>query len=172
MAERLAAGVVGWGGALRLRSDVERKRLFALAPTARVAPGLYSEASNRRTYDRLQQLAGVALEAGVSVVVDAASLRRSERDAMRALAARHQVCFTLLVCDAPMSVLQARVGQRLRIGADASDATLDVLAWQQRIAEWPGADEADDCSRLDTDVPEPELIARVEALPLDADLSS
>ena len=172
MAERLAAGMVGWGGALRLRSDVERKRLFAPAPTACVAPGLYSEASNRRTYDRLQQLADMVLDAGVSVVVDAASLRRSERDAMRALAARHQVCFTLLVCDAPMSVLQARVGQRLRIGADASDATLEVLAWQQRIAEWPASDEAADCLRLDTDVPESELIARVAALPLDAGLSS
>ena len=114
----------------------------------------------------------MVLDAGVSVVVDAASLRRSERDAMRALAARHQVCFTLLVCDAPMSVLQARVGQRLRIGADASDATLEVLAWQQRIAEWPASDEAADCLRLDTDVPESELIARVAALPLDAGLSS
>ena len=71
-----------------------------------------------------------------------------------------------------MSVLQARVGQRLRIGADASDATLEVLAWQQRIAEWPASDEAADCLRLDTDVPESELIARVAALPLDAGLSS
>jgi len=168
LVERLAAEVLAWGGALRLRSDVERKRLFALPPRARAAPGLYSQASNRRTYDRLQQLAEVVLEAGVSVVVDAASLQRSERDAMRALAARHQACFTLLVCDAPMSVLQARVEQRLRIGADASDATLEVLAWQQRIAEWPASDEAADCVRLDTDVPESELAARVQALGLDA----
>ena len=172
LVERLAAEAGGCGGALRLRSDVERKRLFALAPTAHDSPGLYSEVFHRRTYDRLLQLAGVALQAGVSVVIDAASLRRRERNAMRALAARHQVGFTLLVCDAPMLVLQARVGRRLRLGADASDATLEVLAHQQQIVEWPGADEAADCRRLDTDVPESELVARVEALSLDAHLKS
>ncbi len=167
LVERLAAEFLAWGGALRLRSDVERKRLFALPPTARGAPGLYSQASNRRTYDRLQQLAEVVLQAGVSVVVDAASLHRRERDAMRALAARHQAWFTLLVCDAPLPVLQARVEQRLRQGADASDASIEVLAWQQRIAEWPASDEAANCVRLDTDVPESELAARVQALVLD-----
>jgi hypothetical protein len=88
LVERLAAGADGWGGALRLRSDVERKRLFALAPTARGSPGLYSEVFHRRTYDRLLQLARVALEAGVSVVIDAASLRRRECDAMRCARSR------------------------------------------------------------------------------------
>jgi predicted kinase len=91
---------------------------------------------------------------------------------MRALEARHQVGFTLLVCDAPMLVLQARVGRRLRMGADASDATLEVLAHQQQIVEWPGADEAADCRRLDTDVTASELVARVEALLFDAHLES
>ena len=86
---------------------------------------------------------------------------------MRALAARHQACFTLLVCDAPVSVLQARVEQRLRQGADVSDASVEVLAWQQSIAEWPASDEAADCVRLDTDVPESELAARIQALVLD-----
>ncbi len=155
-------------GAVRVRSDVERKRLFASAPTARAVPGLYSPDATRRTYERLQELAQQALDAGVSVVIDAASLRRSERDALRALAARHGVRFCLLVCAAPPEVLRARVQQRQRADTDASDATPDVLAFQQGVAEWPGADEAADMVHLNTDRPWLELAAAVETLTLDA----
>ena len=155
-------------GAVRVRSDVERKRLFASAPTARAVPGLYSADATRRTYERLQELAQEALDAGVSVVIDAASLRRSERDALRTLAARHAARFSLLVCEAPPEVLRARVQQRQRADTDASDATPDVLAFQQAVAEWPGADEATDTVRLDTDRPWAELAACIETLNLDA----
>jgi aminoglycoside phosphotransferase family enzyme/predicted kinase len=154
-------------GAVRVRSDVERKRLFASAPTARAVPGLYSPDATRRTYERLQELAQAALDAGVSVVIDAASLRRSERDALRTLAARHPARFSLLVCEAPTEVLKARVQQRQRADTDASDATQDVLAFQQGVAEWPGADEATDTVHLDTDRPWPELAACIETLKLD-----
>lgn len=149
-------------GVLRVRSDVERKRLFALPPTARAVPGLYSPEATRRTYERLQELAALALQAGMGIVVDAASLRRSERDAMRAVAAQHGAAFTLLLCDAPPAVLRARVAQRQHSGVDASDATLDVLAFQQAVADWPGADEA--AVRIDTDVPLVDLAGRVAGL--------
>ena len=159
LAERLCA--------VRVRSDVERKRLFASAPTARAVPGLYSPDATRRTYERLQELAQQALDAGVSVVIDASSLRRSERDALRLLAARHGVRFCLLVCEAPPAVLQARVQQRQRADTDASDATSAVLAFQQGVAEWPGADEAADTVHLDTDRPWSALAAAIETLKLD-----
>ena len=155
-------------GAVRVRSDVERKHLFASLPTARAVPGLYSPDANRRTYERLQELAQLALDAGVSVVIDAASLRRSERDALRTLAARRGVRFCLLVCVAPPEVLRERVQQRQRADTDASDATPDVLAFQQNLAEWPGADEAHDTVRLDTDRPWSEVAAITETLRLDA----
>jgi len=152
-------------GAVRLRSDVERKRLFALPPTARAAPGLYSADTTRRTYDRLQELAAEALDAGVSVVVDAASLRRAERDAMRALASARGAAFHLLRCSAPAAVLQARVQARWAGGADPSDATPAVLAEQQAWAEWPGDDEAGDTWALDTDAPLSTVAARIDRLP-------
>ena len=151
-------------GALRVRSDVERKRLFALPPTGRSTPGLYAPEANRRTYERLQEVADLALGAGVSLVVDAASLQRQERDAMRAVAARHGAAFHLLVCQAPLPVLQARVAARQAEGRDASDATPEVLARQQHWAEWPGADEAADTWVLDTDGSLDEVSQRIEAL--------
>jgi aminoglycoside phosphotransferase family enzyme/predicted kinase len=152
-------------GAIRVRSDVERKRLFALPATGRSTPGLYAPDANRRTYERLQEVADLALAAGVSIVVDAASLQRQERDAMRAVAARHGAPFHLLVCQAPLPVLQARVAARHAEGRDASDATPEVLARQQQWAEWPGADEAADTCVLDTDGSLDEVAQRIEALP-------
>lgn len=153
-------------GGIRVRSDVERKRLFALPPTARAVPGLYAPEATRRTYERLQEVADEALDAGVSIVVDAASLRRSERDAMRAVAARHRAPFTLLVCQAPLPVLQARLRARQAAGHDASDATPEVLSQQQQWAEWPTADEAGDTLTLDTDGSLDEVAQRIEALAL------
>ena len=155
-------------GGVRLRSDVERKRLFGLAPTARVDPslGLYAADTSRRTYDRLQSLAEGALQAGVPVVIDAASLHRAERDAVRALAQRLGVPFTLLLCEAPAAVLQQRLAQRQAGGQDASDATADVLAHQLQTTEWPGDAEAADLLRLDTDRAWLQVAAAVQALPI------
>lgn len=161
----LAAGALAERlGGVRVRSDVERKRLFALPPTARSTPGLYAPEATRRTYERLQEVADQALAAGVSIVVDAASLLRHERDAMRSVAARHGAAFHLLVCQAPLPVLQARVAARQAAGHDASDATPEVLARQQQWAEWPGADEAADTLVLDTDASPDEVAHRLEAL--------
>src|SRR5262249_37703172 len=55
-------------GAIRLRSDVERKRLAGLAPLAKtdsaVAGGLYSTEFNRRTFERLAELSETIVNAG------------------------------------------------------------------------------------------------------------
>ena len=124
-------------GAIWLRSDVERKRLHGLQPHERPQAGsaLYGVGATQRTYARLGELAQTLLGAGLSVVVDAAYLRRDEREAMRQLAARLGVSFSLVVCTASPAQLQARILQRLQAGNDPSDATLDVLALQQRVQE-------------------------------------
>lgn len=165
----VAQALLGRLSAIRLRSDVERKRLHGLAPLDRDGParGLYSLAANRHTYDRLLALADAALAAGIGVVVDAASLRQAERAAFAALAGRHGARHVLLWCTAPEAVLRARLGARSAAGQDPSDATADLLALQQQVAEWPGPDEAARVFRLDTDAPPGEVHARARALPWD-----
>ena len=155
-------------GGVRLRSDVERKRLFGLTATARAEPslGLYTPAATRRTYARLLSLADAALRAGVPVVIDAASLHRAERDAVRALALRLGLPFKLLLCEAPAAVLAQRLAARTADGQDASDATLEVLRQQQQFTEWPADDERADLLRLATDVDRPQLAASIAALAL------
>lgn len=124
-------------GAVCLRSDVERKRLYGLAPTARPAPTLamYSAQATQRTYARLADLARELLDAGLSVVVDAALLRQDERANLGHLACQMGAAFRLVECVAPPAALQSRVAARALSGTDASDATLEVLHLQQRIQE-------------------------------------
>jgi len=157
-------------GGIRLRSDVERKRLAGLAPSERGGPALYTAQAGARTYVRLQELAAAALAAGVPVVVDAASLQRQERAAMQAVAAAAGSGFRLLLCEAPDDVLAQRVAGRLATGHDASDATPALLALQRQWVQWPGADEAAHTWRLDTAAPLPAVLAQVDALPILAGL--
>jgi aminoglycoside phosphotransferase family enzyme/predicted kinase len=126
-------------GAVRVRSDLERKRAHGLAPLASsgsgVGSGLYSAVVNAATYRRLGELAQEALRAGFPVVVDAACLKRAEREAFRAIAERLAVPFTVLDFHAPLEVLRERITQRLARADDASEAGLAVLEHQLAARE-------------------------------------
>jgi uncharacterized protein len=121
-------------GAVRLRSDVERKRLHGLAASARSASapgaGLYDAAAGERTYSRLASLAASAVGSGYSAVVDAAFLRREDRDRFRELAAGLRADFLTISCEAPDAVLRERLARRAAQASDASDAEAAVLERQ------------------------------------------
>ena len=126
-------------GAIRVRSDVERKRLFGLSALQssrdRVTGGIYDKATTERTYARLQAVAHVALGAGWPVVVDAAFLTRSERAPFATLAASLAVPFSIFDCQASLPLLHRQLEQRQASGADPSEADAAVL---ERLS---GADE-------------------------------
>jgi aminoglycoside phosphotransferase family enzyme/predicted kinase len=126
-------------GAVRVRADVERKRLFgstALQPgQGMVDEGLYSTAATACTYDRLRDAARTALSAGWPTLLDAACLRRAERAAFKTLAAKLDVPFSIVDCRAAPSLLRRRIVARQARGGDASDADLDVLDRLAAIAE-------------------------------------
>ncbi|UZD53599.1 AAA family ATPase [Caldimonas aquatica] len=134
----LALELVQAAGAVRVRSDAERKRLFGLPATQRGAPGgvdLYTPQATRATYARLASCAREALRAGYAVIVDAAFLRREEREAFEALAREMAVAFSVFACEAEPAVLRRRVAARAAAGADVSDADLAVLEQQLRHHE-------------------------------------
>ena len=141
-------------GAVRVRSDVERKRLHGLSAHARSASGtgtgLYAPDESRRTYAHLAVLAHEVLAAGYPVIVDAASLARAERDRFRGAARAAGAAFELVACVAPGDVLRARIGERARAGADASEAGPEVLALQDATCEPLAGDERVHCTILDT----------------------
>jgi uncharacterized protein len=89
----------------------------------------------------LREVAATVLDAGHPVIVDAAMLMRSERDALRELAARLGVRCECVWCEAPLTTLRSRIARRQAKGADASDATLAVLDRQRGFTQAPAAAE-------------------------------
>lgn len=134
----LAGRLLEAAGAVRVRSDVERKRLFGLAAlqaSAGQSAAVYSAEATQRTFARLGECAGQALRAGYPVIVDATFLRRAERRTFQALAAGLHLPFAILHCHAGEAVLRQRVAARGAGGADASEATLAVLEQQEAYLE-------------------------------------
>jgi aminoglycoside phosphotransferase family enzyme/predicted kinase len=127
LAVGLAPDVGAAPGAVVLRSDVVRKRLFGVAPEDRLPEAAYDEEVGARVYDRLLALARQGLAAGRTVIVDAVFARPAQRAALARAASAAGVPFTGLWLDAPESVLMRRIGAR---AADASDATAAVVARQ------------------------------------------
>ena len=122
-------------GAVRLRSDVERKRIAGMAATDRPRDAaheaaIYSPESTRRTYARLAELARLILAAGTSVVVDAACNGRRERRMLADAAQASGVPLVWLSLEVSEAVAVARVAARQAGGTDASDASVDIVRAQ------------------------------------------
>jgi len=141
-------------GAVRLRSDVERKRLSGLEPQARtgaaVDAGIYAAAANRRTYDHLAGLAAGILAAGYAAIVDAAFLQREQRDGFRRMAERLGAACVIAACTAPEATLRRRVSERAARARDASDAGAAVLDHQLAAGQPLAQEEEAIAVRVDT----------------------
>lgn len=172
----VAHGLAEALGAVRLRSDVERKRLHGLDALARSASGvdagLYAPEASERTYARLAELARDLLAAHYPVIVDAAFLQRAQRERFAALARDAGAAFAIVSCAASAQTLRARVAARERSAQDASEAGLAVLEHQLAHAQPLAEDEAAWALELDAehDASAPEAAALARRLGLEADM--
>ena len=123
---------------IRLRSDVERKRLFGLAPDAASGGNIYGAGATVRTYGHLRALAAKIIADGWPILIDAAFLKRAERDDFRALAAQLRIPFAILACEAPIDELRRRLTART---GDASEAPVELLEQQLQWIQPLGEDE-------------------------------
>lgn len=123
-------------GAIRLRSDVIRKRLFGLKPLQNSATvstatgGIYTRDASARTLASLLDQARTSLAAGFLTIVDATFIHRSWRAPFQALAEEMGIDWQIVSVEAPSDILQARIAQRQQNAADASEADASVLASQ------------------------------------------
>ncbi len=139
----ISEGVTEQLGAIRVRSDVERKRLHGLDEEARSQSGLnadlYSRKASDATYERLATLAGPIIGGGYSAIIDATFLSRRRRDAFRRLAGELGAPFLILDCHAPAPLLRQWIEERARAGGDPSEADPALLesqmAHQDELAE-------------------------------------
>ncbi len=137
--------------AVRLRSDVERKRLFPESDQPKgLEQGVYGRQASETTYAHLRAWAALLLRAGFSVIVDATFLKAAQREAFQQLAGDLAVDYLILDCQAPDQVLRERVIQRQQRGGDPSEANLAVLDLQLRNREPLSDRELDTSIVLDT----------------------
>ena len=124
-------------GAIRVRSDVERKRLFG----AQAQPGttLYSAERSTQTYNRLALLAAQILAAGYPVVVDATHLQRSQRQLIRHAIEEQGVPGLILQCTAALDTIEIWLNERQRKGGDPSDADIHIV--RQQLEQMEPLDE-------------------------------
>ena len=128
--------ILGELPAIRIRSDIERKRLFNIDETgdthSAIAAGIYATQVTDRLYKHLHELADALLQTRHSVILDASFLRAAQRKAAHELADRRGVAFVIVETFAPDSTLRRRLRERMTQHLDASEADTDVLEYQLR----------------------------------------
>jgi len=165
LSERLAPVLA----AVRVRSDLERKRLAGVPALAQrefgFRMGAYDTESTHRTYARLLECAESALASGISVIVDATFLDRRRRELFHALARQRRSSFLIVSCQTNRATLDARLAARRQAGADASEATHTVLEEQLKLLEPLTALERSHAVEIDTttEAPLASTIERIRA---------
>ncbi len=133
LARALAPELGSPPGAVVLRSDEVRKRLWGRDPRERLPPVAYERAAGQAVYETLFETARAVLAAGCAVVVDAVFLQVEERRRIEAVAREAGAAFHGVWLEAPPAILRSRLATRRD---DASDADERVLAVQ--LAADPG----------------------------------
>jgi len=117
--------------AIRIRSDVERKRLHNLSPQQKshssIASNLYSQTSSDMTYQHLLQLSLKIINAGYLVIVDATFLQQQQRDLFSQQAKQLQVPFLIVNTQTDTQTLMQRINDRARQQDNVSEADQTVL---------------------------------------------
>jgi aminoglycoside phosphotransferase family enzyme/predicted kinase len=124
--------------AIRVRSDLERKRMYG---GLNAENGLYGNKATEATYKTLAQQVETGLRAGFNMIADATFLRRRHRSLFLELAACLGVQPVIIDCTAPVKTLQDRIRRRVAEQKDASDADLAIL--QQQLDDHEELDEAE-----------------------------
>ncbi|WP_110670287.1 AAA family ATPase [Salinicola halophilus] len=165
----LAVGVSGSGksrfteetvrrlGGVRIRSDVERKRLFDFTAEPADAETVYSEAATEKTYRRLAELAGTVLEAGLPACIDATCLLSEQRKRLRFEAEKRGLPVLMVSFEADPATLRARIVKRARRSGEPSEKSLAILDKQQARFEPFAEDESSYLVHLDTTAPDANL---------------
>ena len=116
---------------IRIRSDVERKRLFGMEENTRdmagINKGIYTREASDKTYQHLLELSGKIINAGYSVIVDAAFLRIEQRKLFMDFCNESDIPFQILHCEANLNVQRQRLHLRQIQDLDASDASETIL---------------------------------------------
>jgi predicted kinase len=155
-------------GAIVLRSDEIRKRLWGASPLTKLDAAAYTPEMSARVYEALVDDIASIVATGHSVIADAVFARAADRAAIERAARTAGVAFAAAWLEAPEDVLIERVVRR---GPDASDADADVVRMQcaQSAGDlrWPRIDAAADldlvCARVNASLQQQAVVLNVAA---------
>ena len=132
-------------GLIRIRSDVERKRMYDLKASenskSAINSGIYSKEASLKTYQKLEKLAKIILKSGYSVIVDATFLKQADRNVFLKLSKELSVRFIIIDLTADKAILEKRILQRSSDTNNASEADLSVLENQLSSMEALSSEE-------------------------------
>lgn len=134
LARTLAPDLGPAPGAVTVRSDGTRKRLFGRHPEERLGPEAYREEVSERVFARMADRARSLLEAGHAVIADGVFLRPEQRARLERAAGAAGAPFHGLWLEAPDDVAVHRVEGR---NGGASDATAEVVRMQRAADPGP-----------------------------------
>jgi aminoglycoside phosphotransferase family enzyme/predicted kinase len=151
----VAATLAAECNAIRIRSDVERKRLFGITADARTSPAqmpeLYNEAVSGQTFAVLEQLANSLLTMGYPVLVDATFIAEKWRRPFRLLAQSQHVPFVIIDCQASPTTIRQRLEHRQTQPNSTSDADINVMFSQLNKLEPFTMEEQQHILAIDTE---------------------
>ena len=151
-------------GALSLRTDIERKRMFEVPETQRLTADHYAEQLSDDVYAVMYEKTARALAAGYGVIFDGVSSKATERDRIAEIASEAGAEFHGLWLEASLETQIARVESR---HGDASDSDAAVVRGQFERSVGPMA-----WTRIDANGTAADTLERARAVLGIEDLSS
>lgn len=144
-------------GAIRISSDVERKRnegaMLAFPKARTTSYCAYTREAIDANYARLRTISDALLSAGFPVVVDASFLHRAHRASFIELAASRAIPVFIVDFRADVAVLVERLNRRATLAEEPSDADESVLRRQLIDGDPLTNDELAQTVSIETDVP-------------------
>ncbi len=149
--------------AVRISSDVERKRLFGLFHGISKPPlqgQMYTEEANKATYGRLLDLTRTIIKDGYSVVIDATFIKAQERSKFYQAFDKKNLPLVVIDLQVDEDELRRRVRKRTGEKGNVSDADTSVLEKQLHYPEPITKSEQANVLRIDANTfPDPKEVA-------------
>ncbi|MGB0733466.1 MAG: AAA family ATPase [Pontibacterium sp.] len=147
----LSQQLVDATGAIRIRSDVERKRIYKKLSKRGNPLELYGSEMNAHTFNYLLDTTRTLLEAGYPVIVDATFIRERARTAYIELSKELNINLHIIACVCEPNLIRARLKKRAMEGNDASDATVQVMEQQHAHLQHLNEEEQAYAIEINTD---------------------
>jgi hypothetical protein len=125
--------------AIRVRSDIERKRCLGIAESAssqsQPGRGAYTARARAGVYESMMNIIDGLIEAGFNIIADASFVMRTDRQLLQALADRKDAAMVWIDVGADDGELVRRLRRRADTGDDVSEADTEVLDYQYEHAD-------------------------------------